>query len=86
MNRVVKQGIATGATLKVSIKALRQHEPEKLVVAVPVAPPQTCSEIGQTIDELVCPVQPATFSAIGAFYDDFSQTTDDEVREILKQN
>ena len=71
--------------MKVSLKALRQHAPAKLIVAVPVAPPQTCRELEQTVDELICPVQPATFGAIGAFYDDFSQTSDEEVRRILQR-
>jgi predicted phosphoribosyltransferase len=82
---LVDDGIATGATMKVSVKALRQHKPAKLVVAVPVAPPQTCRELEQAVDELICPVQPANFGAIGAFYDDFSQTSDEEVREILQR-
>jgi putative phosphoribosyl transferase len=81
---LVDDGIATGATIRVAIKALRRHQPKKLIVAVPVAPPETCDVLAVEVDELICPLRPANFLAISRWYEDFGQTSDDEVRRILR--
>src|SRR6266536_1185313 len=76
-------GLATGATMRAAVKALRQRGAAKVVAAVPVGPPDTCHEIEQQADETVCLSTPEFFQAVGQYYEDFSQTTDDEVRELL---
>jgi len=80
---LVDDGLATGSTMRAAIAALRQHRPARIVVAVPAAAPQTCSEIADEVDEIICAATPETFYAVGQWYQDFSQTTDDEVRELL---
>lgn len=82
---LVDDGIATGATIRVAVKALRQHDPRKLVVAVPVAPPETCGELAGEVDELICPLRPLDFAAVGQWYEDFGQTSDEEVRDVLRR-
>jgi putative phosphoribosyl transferase len=83
---LVDDGLATGASMRAAIQALRAEEPRRLVVAVPVAPPQACEAIRAVVDEIVCALTPATFYGVGMWYEDFSQTTDDEVRELLSRN
>jgi putative phosphoribosyl transferase len=83
---LVDDGLATGASMRAVIEALRAERPKRLVVAVPVAPPQTCDAIRAYVDETVCALTPATFYGVGMWYEDFSQTTDDEVRELLSRN
>jgi putative phosphoribosyl transferase len=80
---LVDDGLATGATMRAAVAALRQHGVAKIVVAVPVGAPESCAELAAEVDELVCPMTPVFFRAIGEFYEDFSQTTDQEVRELL---
>jgi putative phosphoribosyl transferase len=80
---LVDDGLATGATMRAAVKALRQRGAAKIVAAVPVGPPDTCHEIEQQADETVCLSTPEFFQAVGQYYEDFSQTTDDEVRELL---
>ena len=80
---LVDDGLATGSTMRAAIAALRQHRPARIVVAVPTAAPQTCSEIADEVDEIICAATPETFYAVGQWYQEFSQTTDDEVRELL---
>lgn len=82
---LVDDGIATGATMRVAIKALRQQKPATIIVAVPVAPYSTCEELSQLADKLVCPLRPHNFYAVGTWYDEFSQTTDEEVCELLNK-
>src|SRR6266508_1660118 len=85
-NRViilVDDGLATGATMRAAVKALRQRGVAKLVVAVPVGPPDTCHEIEEQADETICLSTPEFFQAVGQYYDDFSQTTDEDVRQLL---
>ena len=77
-------GIATGATMRASLKAVRRRNPAKLVLAVPVAPRDTVEEIRGDVDELICLRIPAFFGGVGAHYVDFSQTTDDEVTRHLE--
>lgn len=82
---VVDDGLATGSSMRAAALALRAQGPERLVVAVPVAAPQTCEEIRADVDEVVCGLTPDPFRAVGLWYEDFSQTTDDEVRELLER-
>lgn len=80
---LVDDGLATGATMRAAVAALRQLGAAKIVVAVPVGAADTCREIEQEVDETVCAIAPEWFQAVGQFYEDFSQTSDDEVRELL---
>ena len=82
---LVDDGLATGSTMRAAVAALRQQGPRRIVVAVPVAAPQTLEELGQEADEAVSPLAPEPFYAVGLWYDDFSPTTDDEVRALLRQ-
>lgn len=82
---LVDDGIATGATMRAAISALRQLKPKNIVIAVPVAELTTCEKMAKNVDQLVCPLKPTDFYAVGQWYEDFSQTTDDEVRELLNQ-
>src|ERR1044072_3958703 len=77
---LVDDGLATGATMRAAVKALRQAGAARIVVAVPVGPPETCREM---TDEAVCATAPEFFHAVGQYYEDFAQTTDDEVRDLL---
>lgn len=83
---VVDDGLATGSTMRVAITALKQQHPEKIVVAVPVASASTCRELQTEVDEFVCLYSPEEFFAVGQWYEDFSQTTDDEVHELLTRS
>lgn len=80
---VIDDGIATGTTAKAALRALRKRGPKRLVLAVPVAPPDTIEELRPLVDEIVCLEQPTPFYAIGAFYRDFHQVEDEEVVEML---
>ena len=80
---LVDDGLATGATMEAAVIALRRLEPVRIVVAVPVGSFQACERLRKLADELVCVAVPPLFSAVGQWYDDFSQTTDDEVRRLL---
>ena len=82
---LVDDGLATGATMRAAVKALRQRGAAKIVVAVPVGPPDTCREIEQEADETICLSTPPFFQAVGQYYEDFSQTSDADVRELLSQ-
>ena len=80
---LVDDGLATGASMQAAIEALRQQQPARIVVAVPTAAPETCDALRARVDDVVCAVTPEPFYAVGLWYEDFSQTTDDEVRELL---
>lgn len=80
---VVDDGLATGSTMIAALHALRSREPEKLVCAVPVAPPETLDRVRASCDETVCLHAPEYFHAVGQFYRDFAQVTDAEVVELL---
>ncbi len=80
---LVDDGLATGSTMRAAVTALRQERPAQIVVAVPTAPPETCDDLSGIVDEMVCLTTPDPFYAVGLWYDDFAQTTDDEVREFL---
>ena len=80
---LVDDGLATGSTMRAAVAALRQEVPRSIVVAVPVAAPATCDAFRDIADDIVCAVTPEPFRAVGLWYDDFSQTTDEEVHELL---
>jgi len=82
---VVDDGIATGATIRAGLQATRKRQPKKLVLAAPVAPPETLVELQHEADEVVCLESPHFFGAIGAFYADFSQVSDEEVIALLAE-
>jgi putative phosphoribosyl transferase len=80
---LVDDGLATGSTMRAAALALRQQQPQRLVVAVPVAAAEVCAELRTEVDDIVCTMSPAPFHGVGMWYDDFSQTTDDDVRRLL---
>ena len=80
---VVDDGIATGATMRVALRSLRRRNPAHLVLAVPVAPPQTLAELRKEADETICLEMPAMLGAIGFYYRDFHQMSDAEVTDLL---
>jgi predicted phosphoribosyltransferase len=80
---LVDDGLATGSTMRAAVAALRQQGPGRIVIAVPVGAPETCAELQREADEVVCAQTPQPFYAVGAWYDNFSQTTDEEVRDLL---
>jgi putative phosphoribosyl transferase len=82
---LVDDGLATGATMHAAVKALRQRGVAKIVVAVPVGPPDTCREFEDEADETICASTPEFFQAVGQYYEDFSQTSDEEVRDLLSR-
>jgi erythromycin esterase-like protein/predicted phosphoribosyltransferase len=81
---LVDDGLATGASMRAAIQALRRLRPARVVVAVPAAPKSTCQELGMEVDEVVCATTPSPFFAVGVSYWDFTQTTDEEVRTLLQ--
>ena len=82
---VVDDGLATGATMRAAIAALRLPRPARIVAAVPTGAADTCADLRKEADEVVCAITPQPFFAVGRWYSDFSQTGDDEVRELLAQ-
>jgi len=83
---LVDDGLATGATMRAAVTALRQEGPARVVVAVPVAAPDTCDAFREIADDVVCAMTPERFRAVGLWYSDFSQTTDEEVHELLDRS
>jgi predicted phosphoribosyltransferase len=82
---LVDDGLATGSTMRAAALAIRELKPARIVVAVPVAAEETCDAFRDVVDEVICGVTPRPFHAVGVWYDDFSQTSDDEVRELLSE-
>jgi putative phosphoribosyl transferase len=80
---LIDDGLATGASMRAAVAALRQQDPARIVVAVPIASPSTCEEFRDEVDETICARTPEPFYAVGLWYEDFSQTTDAEVRDLL---
>jgi putative phosphoribosyl transferase len=80
---LVDDGLATGSTMRAAVAALRHEKPQQIIVAVPVAPPSTCAEMEQAADRVVCLYTPLDFLAVGQWYQNFSQISDAEVRELL---
>jgi predicted phosphoribosyltransferase len=83
---LVDDGMATGSTMRAAVAALRRLAPERIIVAVPTATPSGCAEIRLVADDCICCVKPDPFYAVGSWYDDFSQTTDEEVRDLLERD
>lgn len=83
---LVDDGIATGSSTRAALRALRRCEPERLVLAVPVGPPETVGSMRREADDVVCPLTPDGFRAVGEFYENFSQTADEEVIGLLDQS
>lgn len=83
---LVDDGLATGSTMLAAIKALRQQQPARIVVAVPTAAPESCDQMKTEADDVVCAITPVPFYSVGLWYEDFSQTTDEEVRELLARS
>src|SRR6266699_3906897 len=82
---LVDDGIATGATMHAAVAALKQRQPTRIIIAVPTAAPLTCAEFEAEVDELVCVIRPDPFIAVGYWYSQFSQTSDEEVRSLHEQ-
>jgi putative phosphoribosyl transferase len=80
---LVDDGLATGATMRAAVAALRRRDVARIIVAAPVGAPETCREFEHEVDEIVCAMAPEYFQAVGQYYDDFAQTSDEEVRELL---
>jgi putative phosphoribosyl transferase len=83
---LVDDGLATGASMQAAIAALRAHQPARIVVAVPTAAPETCEALKADVDEVICAITPEPFYSVGLWYGDFSQTTDDEVKDVLARS
>jgi putative phosphoribosyl transferase len=82
---LVDDGIATGATMQAAVAAIKLRQPTRIIIAVPTAAPSTCDEFAAEVDELVCVIRPEPFIAVGYWYRQFSQTSDEEVRRLLEQ-
>src|SRR2546421_642105 len=82
---LVDDGLATGSTMRAAAAALRQQNPARIIVAVPGSAPQTCDQYRMGVDAIVCATTPEPFYGVGRWYKDFSQTTDEEVRDLLEQ-
>lgn len=82
---LVDDGLATGSTMHAAVMALRQKQPARIVIAVPVAVPEACDRFRKEVDEVVCALTPERLWAVGQGYEDFSQTADEEVQELLKR-
>jgi putative phosphoribosyl transferase len=80
---LVDDGLATGATMRVAAAAVKRQEPKRLIVAVPVAASEACTELKGEVDEVICAEMPETFSPVCSWYEDFSKVTDGDVRELL---
>lgn len=83
---LVDDGLATGSTMRAAVAALRLERPARIVVAVPVAAPETCAAFRDVADEIICAETPEPFHAVGLWYEDFSQTSDTEVHELLERS
>jgi len=81
---LVDDGLATGATMRAAVAALRRMKPKRIVIAVPIAAVPTRQEFAREVDEIVCLHTPEPFFSVGFWYDDFSQTTDEDIREMLE--
>lgn len=83
---LVDDGIATGSTIKAGIAAIKEKNPKNIIVAVPVGAPSSCREIAASVQTLICPLQPKVFGAVGLWYENFSQTEDEEVIQLLRNS
>jgi putative phosphoribosyl transferase len=80
---LVDDGLATGSTMRAAARAVKAYRPARIVIAVPVGPSDACDAFADVADEVICAHQPEPFTAVGLWYEDFSQTTDEEVRDLL---
>jgi len=83
---LIDDGLATGATMRAAVKALRSHRPRHLVVAAPVGAAETCQDFEKEADEVVCAIAPHAFGAVGRWYEDFGPTSDEEVKALLHES
>ena len=83
---IVDDGLATGSTMHAAVQALRKQGAGRVVVAVPVAPREACDQLRTVVDDIMCAVTPERFHAVGRWYEDFRQTTDEEVRDLLARS
>lgn len=83
---LIDDGLATGSTMRAAVKAVRQHRPSKIVVAVPAGAADTCAEFRSEVDEIVCVIAPEAFQAVGTWYEEFPQISDEEVRHLLEKS
>ena len=82
---LIDDGLATGSTMRAAAASLRLQKPRRIVVAVPVSSRETCDEFRSEVDEIVCAITPEHLQGVGLWYEDFSQTSDEEVRELLRR-
>jgi predicted phosphoribosyltransferase len=82
---LIDDGMATGSTMRAAVLAVRQKKPARIVVAVPVAPPEVCESFRDEIDEFICALMPDSFHAVGRWYEDFRQTSDAQVQALLEK-
>ncbi|HEY5572132.1 MAG TPA: phosphoribosyltransferase family protein [Anaerolineales bacterium] len=82
---LVDDGLATGSSMRAVVAGLRAQQPAQIVVAVPTAAPETCEAFENEVDDVVCAVTPQPFFSVGTWYEDFSQTSDEEVRRLLEE-
>jgi predicted phosphoribosyltransferase len=83
---LVDDGLATGSTMKAAVQAVQAHRPSRIIVAVPVGSPDSCRELAEIADEVVCARTPEHFCAVGQWYRDFSEITDEEVHDLLRRS
>jgi putative phosphoribosyl transferase len=83
---LVDDGIATGSTIRAAIAVIKQEQPKQIIVAVPVAPPDICKQLKTEVDEVVCLIQPKPMYDVAIWYDNFSQITDEQVRQLLEES
>jgi len=81
---LIDDGLATGSTMRAAVAGLRERGAGRIVVAVPIASPETCQELSGEVDDIVCAVTPEPFVAVGLWYENFEQTSDEEVRRLLQ--
>jgi putative phosphoribosyl transferase len=82
---LVDDGLATGSTMRAAVTALRAQEPARIIAAIPAGPPESCATLSREVDEAVCLIQPQPFYAVGLWYRDFAEITDDDVRRLLAE-
>ncbi len=82
---LIDDGLATGASMRAAAAALREQQPARIIVAVPTAAPETCEDFRKEVDDIVCAITPEPFYGVGMWYQDFSQTTDEEVKQLLQE-
>jgi predicted phosphoribosyltransferase len=82
---LVDDGLATGSSMRVAVRALKRKRPAQIVVAVPVGDPAACAELEPEVDQVICAVMPKAFRSVSQWYEDFGQTSDEQVRDLLRR-